>query len=102
MARTMALTALVLFNFFVSWSARSETRPIIAMNPMGNPFLLVASFGALAIHAAAMYIAPVAGVLGMAPMGGAQWLACLGVAVTVLIVCEGGKLLRPLADRLRG
>ena len=102
MARTMALTVLVLFNFFVSWSARSETRPIIAMNPMGNPFLLVASFGALAIHAGAMYIAPVAGVLGMAPMGGAQWLACLGVAVTVLIVCEGGKLLRPLADRLRG
>lgn len=91
-ARTMALTALVLFNFFVAMSARSETRPIIRLNPFGNPFLLIAGFAALGVHALAMYIPWSATLLGMAPLTGMQWLICLGVGATVLIVCEGGKV----------
>lgn len=100
-ARTMALTALVLFNFFVAMSARSETRPIISLNPFGNPFLLIAGFAALGVHALAMYIPWSAALLGMAPLTGMQWLTCLGVGVTVLIVCEGAKIAGSVAVMLK-
>ena len=93
-ARTMALTLLVLFNFFIAMSARSEKKLIIQLNPLDNKFLLVASFVALGIHAGAMYLAPVASVLGMAPLTGTQWLICLGIGLTALIFSEGDKLIR--------
>ena len=93
-ARTIALTLLVLFNFFVAMSARSENRLIFQLNPLDNTFLLVASFVALGIHAGAMYLAPVAGVLGMAPLSASQWLICLVIGLTVLIFSEGDKMVR--------
>jgi Ca2+-transporting ATPase len=93
-ARTMALTLLVLFNFFMSMSARSETLLIVQLNPLRNKFLLIASVVALVIHAGAMYIAPVASVLGVSPMNGMQWLTCFLLSITVLFFCEGDKIIR--------
>lgn len=93
-ARTMSLTLLVLFNFFIAMSARSENKLIIELNPLDNKFLLVASFVALGIHAGAIYLAPVARVLGIAPLTGLQWLICLGIGLTALIFSEGDKLVR--------
>lgn len=93
-ARTMALTLLVLFNLFMSMSARSETLLIVQLNPLRNKFLLIASLVALLIHIAAMYIAPVASVLGMTPMSADQWLLCFLVSITVLFFCEGDKIIR--------
>lgn len=94
LARTMVLTLLVLFNFFIAMSARSENRLIIQLNPLDNKFLLVASFAALGIHAGAMYLPAVAGVLGMAPLSGSQWLSCLVIGLTALVFSEGDKLVR--------
>lgn len=90
----MALTLLVLFNLFMSMSARSETLLIVQLNPLRNKFLLIASLVALLIHIAAMYIAPVASVLGMTPMSADQWLLCFLVSITVLFFCEGDKIIR--------
>ncbi|BDR52229.1 ATPase [Bombiscardovia nodaiensis] len=98
-ARTLALTLLVLFNFFVAMSARSETKLIVQLNPLSNKFLLLASLVALAIHAGAIYWPALAGVLGMAPLSLAQWGLCLAVGLTVLIFCEGDKLIRQLLAR---
>jgi Ca2+-transporting ATPase len=93
-ARTMALTLLVLFNFFMSMSARSETLLIVQLNPLRNKFLLIASVVALVIHAGAMYISPIASVLGVSPMNGTQWLVCFLISITVLFFCEGDKIIR--------
>ncbi|MEK0307274.1 cation-translocating P-type ATPase [Bifidobacterium favimelis] len=98
-ARTMALTLLVLFNFFISMSARSENKLIIQLNPLDNKFLMVASFAALGIHAGAMYLPGVARVLGMAPLTGRQWLICLGIGLTALIFSEGDKLVRMILSK---
>ena len=35
-----------------------------------------------------------AGVLGLAPLTVSEWLLCLGLGATVLVVVEGEKLLR--------
>ncbi|WP_314686349.1 HAD-IC family P-type ATPase [uncultured Bifidobacterium sp.] len=98
-ARTMALTLLVLFNFFMAMSARSETTSVFRVNPLANPFLLVASLVALAVHAGAMYVPGLASVLGMTPMSGPQWAVCWGVALTVLVFSEGDKAIRGLLAR---
>ncbi|OZG51095.1 cation-translocating P-type ATPase [Bombiscardovia coagulans] len=90
-ARTLALTLLVLFNFFVAMSARSQNKLIIQLNPLDNKFLLLASIVALGIHAGAMYWPALAGVLGMAPLSLTQWVLCLAIGLTVLIFSEGDK-----------
>lgn len=99
MARTVALTLLVLFNFFMSLAARSETVSVFRLSPMRNPFLMIAAVCALVLHAAAMYFVPVAGVLGVVPLSGRQWLFCLALAFTVLLLSEGDKLVRRNAMR---
>lgn len=95
-ARTMALTLLVLFNFFMSMSARSETVMIFKLNPLRNKFLLIASIVALLIHASAMYIPGVASVLGMAPLALWQWGLCMLIGLSVLVLSEGDKFIRSL------
>lgn len=98
-SRTMVLTLLVLFNFFMAMSARSETMSVFQLNPLRNPFLLIASLVALAVHAGAMYIAPVASVLGLGPLSWGQWIVCWLLALTVLIFSEGDKLIRAALHR---
>lgn len=98
-ARTMALTLLVLFNFFMSLSARSETRSVFRMNPFTNPFLLVASVSALILHAVAMVIPPMASALGMTALTGGQWVVCWALGATVLVFSEGDKAVRALLSR---
>lgn len=98
-ARTLVLTLLVLFNFFVAMSARSQNKLIIQLNPLDNKFLLLASIVALFIHAGGMYLPALAGVLGMAPLSLSQWGLCLAVSLSVLVFSEGDKLIRQLLAR---
>ena len=91
-ARTMSLTLLVLFSFFVCISARSENLPIWKLKATNNPHLLVASLGALILQAIVIYMPT--GVLGVVPLTAEQWGVCWLISVTVLILCEGDKVLR--------
>jgi Ca2+-transporting ATPase len=98
-ARTMALTLLVLFNFFMAMSARSERISVLRVNPLRNPFLLVASVVALIVHAAAMYVPAAAHVLGMIGLSGGQWVVCWLIGASVLVLSEGDKLIRSMLRR---
>jgi Ca2+-transporting ATPase len=95
-ARTMALTLLVLFNFFMSMSARSENISIFRLNPLRNPFLLIAAVLALIVHASVMYIPAAAAVLGVGPLSATEWLVCWALGLSVLVFSEGDKLIRTL------
>ena len=99
-SRTMVLTLLVLFNFFMAISARSDTKPMYKVNPLTNPFLLIASIVALLVHAGAMYFTPFAAVLGVTPLTARQWGFCWLLAITVLLFSEGDKLVRMGLQRL--
>jgi Ca2+-transporting ATPase len=93
-ARTVALTTMVLFQAFQAFNARSDTRSVFRMNPLGNPFLLAAVLGALAIHAGALYFGPTQFVLRVVPIDGETWLRMLGVAVTLVVAMELHKAVR--------
>jgi calcium-translocating P-type ATPase len=93
-ARTVALTTMVLFMAFHVYNARSERRSLFTMNPLGNPFLLVATLGALTIHALALQWGPTQFVLRFEPLDGQTWLRMVAVASVVVLVSELHKLLR--------
>ncbi|MEX1170077.1 MAG: HAD-IC family P-type ATPase, partial [Chloroflexota bacterium] len=56
LARTAALTTMVLFQVFHVGNSRSEHRSIFARSPLLNPFLFVGTLVALSIHVASLYL----------------------------------------------
>lgn len=91
-ARTLALITMVMFNFFQVFSARALRVSVFALNPFGNPFLLVSALGALVLQWAATAWAPAADLIGLTSLSGLQWLMCAGIGVTVLLIVEIDKL----------
>lgn len=93
-ARTMALTTMVMSNFFQVLNARTERASIFTVNPLRNPFLGIAAVGALILHWGAMSIAPVAAVFGFVGLSATQWAICLGLGAIQLVVVEVEKAIR--------
>jgi calcium-translocating P-type ATPase len=93
-ARAVALSTLVIAMAFHVYNARSERRSILRVNPLHNPFLMVATAGALALHAAALRWEPTQFVLRVAALDAATWLRMVVVASTVVLVSEVHKLVR--------
>ena len=92
--RGAALTTLVIAMAAHVYNARSERRSIVVTHVRGNPFLLVSTLVALAIHGAASYWAPTQHVLQIEPVTGQGWLRILLVALAVVLVSEVHKLAR--------
>ncbi len=93
-ARTVALTTMVLFQAFQAFNARSETRSVFRMSPRTNPFLLASVVGALAIHAAALYLPPTQFILRVEPIDLEAWARIILVASTLVVAMEIHKAVR--------
>ncbi len=91
-ARTLALTSLIIFQWFNSWNCRSEHKSIFTLNPFSNKFLLGTLFLVIALHAFALYNPFMNGILRISPLAGADWLRIAGVALLVVAVEEIRKL----------
>lgn len=87
-ARTLALTVVVALNFFQAGNARAERRSLFALNPVGNPFLLLTAIGSVLLHWGAMTWGPSADVLGLTPLSAEEWSWCLGIGASVLVIVE--------------
>jgi Ca2+-transporting ATPase len=93
-ARTVALSTMVLFQVFQAGNARSERVSLLHLRPWSNPFLFVATAAALALHVAALYLAPTQYVLRVEPVDAAAWLRIVAVATTIVAAVEVHKALR--------
>lgn len=93
-ARTVALTTLILFQTFQVANARSAERSFFRMNLLANPLLLVAALGALALHAASLYLPPIQYLLRVEPISLEAWLRCVVCAASIIVVVELHKRLR--------
>ncbi|GGA61212.1 ATPase [Pseudoclavibacter endophyticus] len=98
-ARTLAVTTLVMFNFFQVFSARAIHRSAFTVSPFSNPLLLASAFGALALHWGAMSWDMSAAVLGFAPLTAIDWLVSAALGITVLLIVEGEKAVRVIWRR---
>jgi len=93
-ARSVALTAMVFFQFYQALNCRSETLSIFEMNPFSNPFLFVSMIGAFFAHLAVLYVPALQYVFRTGPLDFDQWVLVILSSLTIVIGVELDKLLR--------
>lgn len=98
-ARTFALTMFVMFNFFQVFSSRAEYKSVFQLKLLSNKPLLFTSLGALLLHWGAMSWGVSASILGLVPLGPIEWLVCIGIGSTVMVIVEAEKAVRRYSHR---
>ena len=88
-ARTMAMTQMVMFQFFHVFNSRSLDRSIFEIPLFSNRFLFASILGAVAAHAAVLYVPVLQAVFRTVPLTLGQWATVTLVGTLVLF---GGEL----------
>ncbi|MFW6353433.1 MAG: cation transporting ATPase C-terminal domain-containing protein, partial [Verrucomicrobiota bacterium] len=94
LARTGALTTLVLFQMVHVFNCRSEHDSIFRKSLFSNKILFIGVVASLAAHVAVIYLPWTQDLLSLAPLEWTHWLLAFGVALTALIVNELHKYFR--------
>lgn len=93
-ARTIAMTTMVLFQFFQAWNSRSEMQSIFRMNPLSNPFLFYSMIAAFLAQIAVIYVPALQWVFRTEALTAVEWVKIAAVAITVIAAVEIDKALR--------
>ncbi len=93
-ARTIAMTTMVLFQFFQAWNSRSETQSVFRMNPLGNPFLFYSMIAAFLAQVAVIYLPALQWVFRTEALTATEWVKITAVAITVIAAVEIHKAVR--------
>jgi Ca2+-transporting ATPase len=93
-ARSVALTTMVVFQALHVGNSRSETLSAFHKSPFGNRFLLIGTVGALAIHAAALYLPFTQFALDLEPISLRSWLEIFAISLSVIAAVELHKWVR--------
>ena len=93
-ARTIAMTTMVLFQFFQAWNSRSEHESVFRMNPLGNPFLFYSMVLAFLAQLAVIYVPALQWVFRTDAISPIEWVQIAAVALTVVAAVEIDKLIR--------
>jgi Ca2+-transporting ATPase len=93
-ARTIAVTTMVLFQFFQAWNSRSELQSVFTISPSRNPFLFYSMVAAFLAQIAVVYVPALQWVFRTEPLTGAEWIQIGLVALTVVLAVELDKLIR--------
>jgi P-type Ca2+ transporter type 2C len=93
-ARTIAVTTMVLFQFFQAWNSRSELQSVFRMDPLGNPLLFYGTVAAFLAHIAVIYLPALQWVFRTESLDGSDWVRIVLVALIVVIAVEIDKALR--------
>ncbi len=96
LARTAALTTLVLFQKVHVFNCRSESVSIFKKSIFANKMLLIGVLASLCIHIAAVYTPVTQNLLSLEPLSLNHWGVSLGVALTAIIINELHKKFRTL------
>jgi hypothetical protein len=92
-AQNGLLLLLVLFENVQAGNSRSETASLFTLSPLRNRLLFVGTAVAQLIHIAAMYTPGLRDVLHLEGVSLKQWLASLGLALSLFVVAELHKVL---------
>lgn len=100
-ARTVALTQMVVFQFYHVFNCRSLERSVFRTPLWTNPFLLLSTVAVTLAHLAAVYLPFFQRTLRTVPLTGAQWTMILLVGLAVVAGGEADKALRRWRARAR-
>jgi Ca2+-transporting ATPase len=101
-ARTIAVTTMVLFQFFQAWNSRSELQSIFRINPLSNPFLFYSMVAAFLAQLAVIYVPALQWVFRTEALGLSDWMQIIIVSLTVVIAVEVDKAIRRHRKRKMG
>jgi len=94
MARTAALTTLVLFQKVHVFNSRSEDTSVFTKSLLRNKVLFIGVLTSLVVHVAALYTPVLQRLLSLEPPDWRTWLVMAGVGLTAIIPNELHKWLR--------
>ena len=92
-ARTVAVTQMVVMQFFHTFNCRSLTRSIFSIPLFSNRFLLVSLLAAGTAHGLALYAPPLQALLQFTPLSAVQLLVTVVLGSVVVLGGEFDKLL---------
>ncbi|PIR89119.1 MAG: hypothetical protein COU07_02725 [Candidatus Harrisonbacteria bacterium CG10_big_fil_rev_8_21_14_0_10_40_38] len=92
LARTFALTAIVVAQWFNALNCRSETKSVFSMNPFSNKFLTMTMLGVITLHVFAVNNPFFNSVLKIKPLSWEQWVQIISVGSIVLFAEEIRKI----------
>lgn len=95
LARTAALTTLVLFQKVHVFNSRSEDVSVFRKRLLDNKVLLLGVLASLGVHIAATYLPWTRQLLSLEPLSATSWAVAVSVGLTAVIVNEAHKRLRP-------
>jgi Ca2+-transporting ATPase len=93
-AQTMGVTTFSIFRIFSSLETADEHRSVFSGYILGNPALLKTTGLSIVTIVLATELGILQNVLGMTSLTGEQWLVCIGVALSLIVVEEAKKLLK--------
>jgi P-type Ca2+ transporter type 2C len=91
-AQTVAFSTLVFFEMAAVFGSRS-LRPLEKLNPLTNPFLLVAIAASILIQLTIVYTPLLQTIFGTVALPAMQWVSIVGVASLGFVFMELSKLL---------
>lgn len=98
-ARTIAVTTMVLFQFFQAWNSRSEIESVFRINPLSNPFLFYSMVAAFLAQVAVVYIPALQWVFQTEALSPGEWVSMGVTAMTVVLAVEADKAIRRYRQR---
>jgi Ca2+-transporting ATPase len=93
-ARTIAVTTMVLFQFFQAWNSRSELQSVFTIIPLSNPFLFYSMVAAFLAQLAVVYVPAFQWIFRTEALALSDWLQIVMVSLTVVIAVEVDKAVR--------
>ncbi len=91
--RSVAMTQMVMFQFFHVLNSRSLRRSVFRVPLTGNPFLAISMVVAVLAHLAALHLAPMQAVFGTVPLDLEQWGLVIAVGSLIIAAVEVEKLI---------
>jgi magnesium-transporting ATPase (P-type) len=92
-ARSVAMTQMVMFQFFHVFNSRSMTRSIFQVPLSANPFLAVSLSVAVLAHIGALHLPFMQLLFHTTPLSLGQWALVVGVGSVVVVAAEIDKAL---------
>ncbi len=98
-ARNIVLLLMVLLQNVHVFNCRSERISAFRVPFHRNPLLILGVIAAQTVHILAMHLPVMQTVLDIAPVAWGDWFRLLGLAMILLLVMEGFKLVRTVGQR---
>lgn len=92
LARSVAMTQMVLFQVFHVLNARSLDRSILSVPLRNNPFLFLAIAAGLGAHVAALHLPFMQALFSTVPLAWGHWLLVTAVGASIIVAAEIDKV----------